>query len=205
MPYLLSNSRYLIILLLLISLLFLGRGTLLSNEGNVKTSENIESEPEHQPDEELHTHQPPLIYIKSLPTFKLALKKQMQPIYDIGNNTRSMHAVLDYIESLSGILVTLANYYSPKQFGDQTPQEFISEIIKSRFRWNDAVVEPLGPGTGGKIALLGSAGAVAHEVETMIEDMVYHLYFDDILEDNFNYDEWVKAWRKSGFTTETND
>ena len=198
MPYLLSYSRYLVIVPL--SLLFLGCGTLFLREGEVKISEKIESKPLPEPTEESQVNQPPLIYINSLPAFKLALQRQKQPIFDIGNNTKSIRAELDYIESLTGILVTLANYYSPKQFGNLTPQEFISEIIKSRFRWNDAVVEPLGPGTGGKIALLTSAAGVAGDVENMIADMVFHLYIDDIIwGDNFNYDEWVKAWRNSDF------
>lgn len=203
MPYLFSNPRYLIILLLLISLLFLGRGTLLSNEGNVKISENIESKLEHQPDEELHIHQPPLIYINSLPAFKLALEEQKQSVLDTGH--KMYRAYYDYVESLTSILVTLVNYYSPKQFSDQTPQEFISQIIESRFRWYNVVVEPLGPGTRGRMARADAAAHVAGDVEKMIEDMVFQLFFDDILEDNFNYNEWVKAWGKSGFTPENND
>ena len=183
MPYLLSNPRYLVIVLL--SLLFLDCGTLFL----------IESKPEFQPTEESQVNQPPLIYINSLPAFKIALQQQMQPIFDTGITTKMIHAESDYVESLTGILVTLANYYSPKQFGNQTPQEFISEVIESRFRWHYAVVEPLGPMTGGKIALLTATAGVAGDIEEMIEEMVFHLYFDDILEDNFNYAKWTKAWR----------
>ena len=197
MPYLLSNSRYLVIMLLF--LLFWGCGKSTVRDGKETISEKIESTPEPQLAEESQVNQPPLIYINSLPAFKLALQRQMQPIFDIGNNTKSIHAALDYIESLTGILVTLANYYSPKQFGNQTPQEFISEIIESRFRWYDAVVEPLGPGTGGKIALLGSVGGVAGDVEKMIEEMVFYLYITQDWGDNFNHDEWEKAWRNSDF------
>lgn len=196
MPYLLSNSRYLATVLL--SLLFLDCGTLFLREGKAKISEKIESKPEPQPAEESQVNQPPLVYINSLPAFKLVLQQQIQPILDTGINTKMVHATLDYIESLTSILVTLANYYSPKQFGNQTPQEFISEIIESRFRWYDAVVEPLGPGTGGTITLLLSAGGVAYDVEKMIEDMVFHLYIAN-WGDNFNYDEWKKAWRNSDF------
>ena len=196
MPYLFSNSRYLVIVLL--SLLLLDCGTLFLREGKAKISEKIESKPESQPAEESQVNQPPLVYINSLPAFKSALQQQVQPIFDTGITTKMVHAELDYIESLTGILVTLANYYSPKQFGNQTPQEFISEIIESRFRWYDAVVEPLGPGTGGKIALLLSASGVADDVEKMIEEMVFHLYIAD-WGDNFNYGEWKKAWRNRDF------
>lgn len=197
MPYLLSNSRYLVIMLLF--LLFWGCGKSTVRDGKETISEKIESTPEPQLAEESQVNQPPLIYINSLPAFKLALWQQMQPIFDTGITTKMVHAELDYIESLTSILVTLANYYSPKQFGNQTPQEFFSEIIESCFRWNGAVVEPLGPGTGGKIALLESAAGVAGDVEKMIEEMVFHLYIDLDWGDNFNYGEWEKTWRNSDF------
>ncbi len=203
MSYFLSNSRYLVIGLLSLFfigfLLFFGSGTLLSGEGDDKINEKTESEPEHQPDEGSQATQPPLIYINSLPAMKLVLEKQKQPILDTGNTTKMIHAELDYIESLTSMLVTLANYYSPKQFGDQTPQEFISEAIESRFQWYDAIVEPLGPGTGGRIAQLLVTADVASDIEKMIEDMVSRLYIT-ILKDNFNYKEWKKAWRNSGST-----
>ncbi len=197
MPYLLSNLRYLVIALL--PLLFWGCRMSTVRDVKEKISEEIKSQPEPQPAEELQLNQPPLIYINSLPAFKLALEQQRQSILDTG--TKMEYAYLDYIESLTSILVTLANYYSPKQFGNQTPQAFISEIIESRFRWHSAVVEPLGPMTGGKFALLESAAAVAGDVEEMIADMVFHLYRDDIIwGDSQNdewHDEWVKAWCNS--------
>ncbi len=122
MPYLLLNSRYLVIVLL--SLSILGCETSSLREGKVKMSEKIEAEPVPEATEELQVNLPPLIYINSLPAFKLTLQRQMQPIFDIGNDIKSASAELDYIESLTGILVTLANYYNPRQFGDQHHKSF---------------------------------------------------------------------------------
>ena len=197
MPYLLLNSRYLVIVLLFLSIL--GCETSSLREGKDKISEKIEVEPVPEATEELIVNLPPLIYINSLPAFKLSLQRQMQPIFDIGNDLKSASAELDYIESLTGILVTLANYYNPRQFGDQTPQEFFFEIIESLLRWHDAVGEPLGPGTGGTMARLFSAFRVSVEVETMIEKMVYNLHMVSDWEDDFNYDEWSEAWNNSDF------
>lgn len=160
--------------------------------GEVNISEYIDSETEYQQTEELQVKQPPLAYINSLPLFKSALQQQVQPMLDTGVTSTMVQAEYDCIDSLTGILVTLANYYSPKQFGDQTPQEFFSEIIATRFRWHYAVVEPLGPGTGGTIIRILCAGSVRYDVEKMIEDMVFSLVgFDD----DFNCDEWKKLWR----------
>ena len=124
--------------------------------------------------------------------FKSALQQQVQPMRDTGVTSTMVQADYDCIDTLTGILVTLANYYSPKQFENQTPQEFFAEIIASRFRWHYTVVEPLGPGTGGTIIRILCAGSVRYDVEKMIEDMVFSLVgFDD----DFNCDEWKKSWR----------
>ena len=100
----------------------------------------------------------------------------------------------DYIDSLTGILVTLANCYSQKQFGDQSPQEFFSEIIASRFRWHYTVAEPHGPATGGTIVRILCSSSVALDVEKMIENMVDALVGWD---DDFDWDNWRKYWRGS--------
>lgn len=197
MPYLLSNSCYLGIVLL--SLLFLDCGTSFLREGKAEISEKIESKSEPQPAAESQVNQSPLVYINSLPAFKLVLQQQRQPKLDTGITAKMLQAELDYIESLTAILVTLANYYSPKHFDNQTPQEFISHIIESRFQWYNAVVEPLGPGTGGSIVLLSSAGGVASDVEGMIEDMVFHLHIVTDWGNNFNYGKWKKAWHNRDF------
>ena len=62
-----------------------------------------------------------------------------------------VQANYDYIDSLTGILVTLAKYISPKQFENKDPHEYFSEVISSRFRWHRTINEPHGPGTGGTI------------------------------------------------------
>lgn len=103
-----------------------------------------------------------------------------------------VQAGYDYIDSLTGILITLANYYSPKQFGDQSPQEFFSEIIASRFRWHYAVAEPHGLETSGKIVHLLCSSNVEVDVERMIEDMVAALVGWN---DDFDLNSWKKQWR----------
>ena len=214
MPYLLSNSRYFVILLL--SLLFLGCGT----EGKVKVSEKIESVPqlteelpelteelpelteelpeltEELPEltEELHVKQPPLIYINALPEFKLDLRQQVQQILDTGDTKKIIRAESDYVESLEKILVTLASY-TPNHFGDLSQEEFISDIIVSRYQWH-GFLESFGVWAGGRFAHVDSTVAVGHDVEEMIEEMVHKLCIELILEDKFNYDEWHDEWHK---------
>jgi len=135
---------------------------------------------------------PPMDYINSLPDFKAALLLQAQPKWDTGVTATMVQANYDYIDSITGILVTLANYYSPKQFGNQTPQKYFSEIIASRFQWHRAIAEPDGPGTGGTIVNVTCGGSVIADVEKMVEDMVMALVGYD---DEFDWKGWPKRWQ----------
>ena len=193
MPYLLSNSRYLVIALL--SLLFLGCETSSMKKG--AESKKIESQPGFQLAiaEESERKLPSVAYINSLPAFRLAVLEQIQPMLDTGITSKMVQGNYDYIEALTTILVTLASYYSPKHFENQTPQEFISDIIDCRFRWYYAIVEPGGPGTGGTIVRVLYSASVASDIEIMVEDMVFHLGMG--LGDDFDFDTWRKSWRRS--------
>ena len=133
-----------------------------------------------------------MAYINSLPEFKSALYRQAQPNWDTGVTATMVQANYDYIDAITGILVTLASYYSPGQFGTQSAQEYFSEIISSRFRWHRAIAEPHGPGTGGTIVNVTVGGNVISDVEKMVEDMVMNLVGYD---DAFDWKGWPKRWR----------
>lgn len=159
----------------------------------VSLSEELETKPEVQSSEQPQLKQPPIDYINSLPIFRSVLQQQARPRRESGIASEMVLADYDYIDSLTGILVMLANYYSPKQFSDQSPQEFFSEVIASRFRWHYTVAEPHGPGAGGTIVRILCASGVASDVEKMIEDMVDALAGWD---DDFDWDNWKKCWHE---------
>ena len=91
--------------------------------GDVSISEQIKAEPRirvrHTQLKDL-----PVDYINSLPKFKSDLIRQTNKRKSRGSTLDIVQANNDYEDSLTGILVTLANYYSPECFGDQSPQEF---------------------------------------------------------------------------------
>lgn len=158
--------------------------------GEKSLSQQIEKQP--QPViQYIQLKEPPMDYINSLPEFKAALLRQAQPKWDTGVTATMVQANYDYIDSLTGILVTLANNYSPEQFGNQSPQEYFSEIISSRFQWHRAIAEPQGPGTGGTIVNITVGGSVISDVGKMIEDMVMALVGYD---DAFDWKRWPKRW-----------
>lgn len=155
------------------------------------TSQQAEAKLQSHSVEQIKLKKPSIAYINSLPAFKSVLQQQVQPRRDTGIRSEMIQASYDYIDALTGILVTLANYYSLEQFGNQSPQDFFSEMIASRFRWHYAIAEPHGPTTGGKIVHVLCAGSVALDVEKMIEDMVGALILWD---DDFDLKDWKNRW-----------
>ncbi len=135
--------------------------------------------------------EPPVDYINALPEFKKALLNQAQPKYDTGVTATIVQANYDYIDSLTGILVTLAKYISPKQFEGKDPHEYFSDVISSRFRWRRTINEPHGPGTRGTIVNVLVGGDVISDVEKMIEDLVMGLVGYD---DSSDWKNWSKRW-----------
>ncbi|MCS6203711.1 hypothetical protein G3447_02725 [Shewanella baltica] len=117
---------------------------------------------------------------------------QAQHKWDTGVTATMVQANYDYIDSLTGVLVTLSNYYSPEQFGELSPQQYFSEIISSRFQWHRTIAEPHGPGTGGTIVNVTVGGSVMSDIEKMIEDMVMALVGYD---DSFDWRGWPKRWQ----------
>ena len=134
---------------------------------------------------------PPMDYINYLPEFKKALLLKAQPLWNTGVTTQMVQASYDYIDSLEGVLVILAEYYSKEQFKDILPKEYFSEVIASRFLWHRRIAEPEGPGTGGTIVNIRCSSAVVSDVEKMVEDLVMALVGDD---DSFDWKGWPKRW-----------
>lgn len=134
---------------------------------------------------------PPLAYINSLPAFREELLRHAQPEWDSGVTSRMVEASYAYIDAMQSVLVTLTNYYSHKQFGDKTPERFISDAIASRFEWHHAHSEPHGPGTGGTIVRVLVSGGVMSDVDRMVEDVVMSLVGYD---DQFRWEEWSSRW-----------
>jgi len=134
--------------------------------------------------------EPLLKYINFLPYFIAALLRQAQQKWDTGVTATMVQANYDCIDSLTGVLVTLASYYSPKPFGNQTPQEYFSDVIASRFQWYRTILEPYGP--GGTIVNVICSDSVLEDTENMIEDMVRALAGHD---NEFNWENWSKRWR----------
>ena len=130
-------------------------------------------------------------YIDTLPKFKSDLLQKSD-----GTTLDIMEANSHYANALKGILVTLATFYSPEYFKDQSPQEFFSEIISARDRFHFMIAEPDGPHTGGTISGISFGLERMKDIEKLIEAMVLGLY-PMLGSDCGVYEEWQKLWRHS--------
>ena len=134
---------------------------------------------------------PLLAFINTLPQLKATLSAQKQPKLDTGVNSTMVTASYDYIDSIVAILIALSSYYSEDSFGNQSPEEYFSEIISSRFQWHRSIAEPGGSRTGGTMVKLIIVCNVEVDVETMVEDMVHALVG---WEDSFDFGSWRRRW-----------
>ena len=135
-------------------------------------------------------------YIDSLPKFKSDLLQQIKEQKSDGTTRDIIEANSHYANALKGILVTLATFYSPEHFKDQSPHEFFSEIISARDRFHVIVAEPGGPHTVGTISGISRGLGRIRDIENLIEAMVYGLY-PMIGNDYGAYEDWQELWRDS--------
>ncbi len=161
--------------------------------GKINTSQPLRTKPRIKVRRTTFT-EPPIDYIDCLPEFKSNLLQKINKRKSKGSTLDIVQANSEYIDALIGILVTLASYYSPECFGDQSPQEFFSEIISSRFPLHRIIAEPDGRGTGGTIVSIRCTSSVITDVEKMIEDMISGLLWP---KSEYDDEDWLKRWRKA--------
>ena len=134
-----------------------------------------------------------LKYVESLPPLRQGLIAKAQPEWDTGVTARMVKASYEYIDSLQGVLVTMAAFYPKGNFGCDDPHRYFSEVISSRFAWHRSLAEPDGPGTGGSIIHVTVSGSVVSDVEKMVEDMAVALVGYD---DRFDWRVWSSRWNE---------
>lgn len=158
--------------------------------GKISISRRIKANPQIKVQPSQHLMDP-FPYIESLPKFKSDLLQQVNQQKFNGSTLDIVQANSDYMDALTGILVILANFYSPECFGEQSPQEFFSEILSSRYRFYSMLSEPGGRGTGGTISSILFGRYLISDIENMIKDMVSGLWMERYSE----YEDWEKKWR----------
>ena len=136
-----------------------------------------------------------VIFIKSLPKLKTELAQQFkEKIKGKEKNIDIRNARDEYSNALIFILVTLANFYHPEYFEDQSPKEFFEKIMSERHSLYTMVAEPYGRGTGGRISSFVFSSCYIEDLEHLVETMVKGLVYIS----EFDYDDWQQLWRNVG-------
>ena len=163
------------------------------NSKSNKSKDKLKNKSQH-----IQLREFPYGYIKSLPTFKSDLLQHIQQQKSDGTTLDIIEANSHYENVLKGILITLATFYSPEYFKDQSPQEFFSEIISARDRFHFIIAEQYGPHTGGTLSGICIGLERIKDIEYLIEAMVYGLLYPKGSYDDIDYDDWQQLWRDSG-------
>jgi hypothetical protein len=108
-----------------------------------------------------------------------------RPDCDSGVTARMVEGSCRVIDVMQEILVALAGYCPAGHFDTESPKDYISALIATRYRWHRYHFEPHGHGQNGTINVM-VAGATMADAKRMITDMVLSLM-----------DEWpgFVAWR----------
>jgi hypothetical protein len=130
-------------------------------------------------------------FIASLPDQRRAAYASAQRLWDTGITADMMNGSYALIHSLHMYLIGLASFYPPEAFGGKNLDTYFGEIIKSRFDWHRAHLEPEGPGMGGTIVGPMAADAVIVDLEEMVLDLVRSLTMDA---EGFNFTAWKDRW-----------
>ena len=160
--------------------------------GNNSRSKQPKAKPRNR-NRDIQPAEFPYGYIKSLPKFKSELLQQIKKQKSDGTTLDIIEANSHYAQALKGILETLATFYSPDHFKDQSPQEFFSEIISARYRFHFMIAEPHGSHTEGTISGISRGLECIKDIEKLVEDMVNGLWEECYSE----YEDWQKLWRDS--------
>jgi hypothetical protein len=118
-----------------------------------------------------------------------------RPAWDTGVTLEMVQASYAVVDALVAALVRLSGFYPDGHFDREDPRDYFSELVASRFRWHSYHHSTGGKGYSGTIVGPLAAGDVITDVERMIEDTVSSLLFVDLIEDTFDYQGWLTAWR----------
>jgi len=102
----------------------------------------------------------------------------------------------DMVDFYEEVLIELSTFYPKGHFDIQTPKNYFSDLISSRFVWHRLVLEPKGGGTGGTIVSTLVGGSVMADLKEMIIDMVNPLIWPYDLEEQIDLSKWREEWRK---------
>lgn len=102
----------------------------------------------------------------------------------------------DMVDFYEEVLIELSTFYPKGHFNNQTPKNYFSELISSKYLWHKLVLEPQGIGTGGTIVSTMTGSNVMTDLKEMIIDMVNALLWPYEIQEQIDFDKWREDWCK---------
>jgi hypothetical protein len=145
------------------------------------------------------THDDPDILKEYLDKILIIHQAQLtiaQTKWDSGVTANMNQGNYDIIDFYEEVLIELSTFYPKGHFNGQTPNNFFSELISSKFQWHRLVLEPEGAGTGGTIVSTMTGGQVMYDLKNMIVDMVNSLLLPYEIDKQIDLNNWREEWLK---------
>lgn len=145
------------------------------------------------------THDDPNILKEYLDKILIIHQAQLtiaQTKWDTGVTAFMNQGNYDMIDFYEEVLIELSTFYPKGHFNNQTPNNYFSELISSKFLWHRLVLEPEGAGTGGTIVSIMTGGQVRNDLKKMIVDMVNSLLFPYEIDKQIDLNNWREEWLK---------
>lgn len=117
--------------------------------------------------------------------------------WDSGITVKMNEGNSNLIAFYEEVLSELATFFSQGQFQNKTPEQFFYELISYKFAWHWALNEPLGIGTGGRMASTITGGRVISELQDMIVEMTKNLVEIYRIEEDFKNIDWEGVWKNT--------
>jgi hypothetical protein len=130
-------------------------------------------------------------YIQALPAIKKDAYQRAHKLWDTGNTPNMRRGCYDVIDVFELMLSTLLTWFPKNHFADMESQEYVSQLIASRYKWHRSRLEPTVKNRG-TMHNLDVASSVMEDLNTMVEQIALPL----ILElHGIDPDAWRTAWR----------
>jgi len=132
-------------------------------------------------------------YIQVLPAIKKDAYRRAHQLWDTGITPKMRRGCYDIIDVFELMLATLLTWYPKNHFAEMEPQEYVSQLIASRYRWHRARLEPTVKNRG-TMHNLDVANNVMEDVNNMVEEIASPL----ILEiKGIDPATWRSEWRST--------
>lgn len=133
---------------------------------------------------------PPLAFIFAIPALRRSAMQHVEAGRS-GSTVEMREANQEYVDAMTEVLVALAAYLPTSEPESRDARKHFGNLIETQLAKHWLEFEPGGPGTGGTIVSVEAWAAVAADLETAVQDLVYKLSRWD---PRLDFSRWKERW-----------